>query len=371
VDCIVSHIEVNHRHGVGVLLGRLFGPGENIVSIRSQEYFGGHQNFGAKHACVPDPERIPESIEGIAIERILCVPYFPADASNALALHKLTDAPMCTYIMDDQNLCSSGIPDELLARLLEKSTLRLAISSELCAGYQKKFGYAMALMPPLAPAELIPAKPNLLPDILPDDRLHHREALLIGNIWGQRWMDLLRATLRSAGVAVQWHNHAEFGFEWIAREDLRRDGLFPNETDESDQALVAALRQAAFVVVPSGTLDDQDDRRFIAQFSLPSRIPFVFATSHAPILVLGSPESAAARFVTSKGIGMVSPYEGEAFQDAVLRIWDPDENRRMREAAFGLSRRYSDEGAADWIWQSLEKGTLVDDRFASGDSKIV
>ncbi|MGC8714964.1 MAG: hypothetical protein ACP5RH_21490, partial [Leptodesmis sp.] len=53
VDIIVAHCEINDRHGVGVLLKRLFSNYRNIVSIRSKNLYGGHQEFGAFDFCLP------------------------------------------------------------------------------------------------------------------------------------------------------------------------------------------------------------------------------------------------------------------------------------------------------------------------------
>ena len=127
--------------------------------------------------------------------------------------------------------------------------------------------------------------------------------------------------------------------------------------------MVEVLRQAPFVVVPSGVLDHTDDRRFIAQLSLPSRIPYILATSQAPILVLGSAETAAARFVTAAGIGLVAPYGRSAFQDATERISRPDVNLEMRRAAVLLASRFADIGGAEWLWQSLARGEPFDGRY--------
>jgi hypothetical protein len=35
----------------------------------------------------------------------------------------------------------------------------------------------------------------------------------------------------------------------------------------------------------------------------------------------------------------------------------------MRHAAFLLSLRFADRGAAEWIWQSLQKGEPADGRY--------
>jgi hypothetical protein len=175
---------------------------------------------------------------------------------------------------------------------------------------------------------------------------------------------LLRQTVRDSEILLRWYNNGEFRWLPCTTGELARDGVIPQSGQRhTDDQLVEILRNTQFVVVPSGTLDDSDDRQFIARLSLPSRIPYIFATSHTPILVLGSTESAAARFVTEAGIGLVVPYERKPFQEAVERITSPDVNRQMRLAAFQLSRRFSDLGASDWIWRSLAKGEPVDDRY--------
>lgn len=367
-DAIVTHIEVNDRHGVGVLISRLFGEDDNILSIRSQDYYEGRQDFGAMHVCVSHSDtsrdmvfwNVLQALRGATVKRVLCVPYFPDDARNAIALKESFGGPLCTYLMDDQNLCADGIPDSVMEELLAKSTLRLAISRELCAGYEQKYGYKMWLMPPLVPTRLIPPRLNTPPEAA----LQSHSGIIVGNIWGQRWIELLRETVRDSGITLRWYNHGEFRWLPCTKEALSSDGVIPQEgPPDPDERMVEILRQAPFVVVPSGTLDDTDDRRFIAQLSFPSRIPYILATSHAPILVLGNPETAAARFVTGAGIGMVAPYGRRTFQEAVEQITRPGVNLEMRRAAFLLSIRFADLGASEWLWSSLAKGEPMDGRY--------
>ena len=268
--------------------------------------------------------------------------------------------PLCTWLMDDQNLTADGIPDSLMRELLAKSTLRLAISPELCEGYALKYGYKMSFMPPLVSTQFILPRVNQLPDAA----LRAKSAVIIGNIWGQRWLELLRPTVRDSGVTLRWYNNGEFRWLSCTKEALAGDGIFLQAgSRDPDERMVEILRQAPFVVVPSGVLDDTDDRRFIAQLSLPSRIPYILATSQAPILVMGSPETAAARFVTANGIGIVAPYDRQAFQDAVERISRPDVNLGLRRAALLLALRFADIGGAEWLWQSLARGEPVDTRY--------
>jgi hypothetical protein len=367
-DAIVAHIEINNHHGVGVLLQRLFGHSGNIVSIRSNDFYNGNQDFGVKHVRIAHGGasrdmvvwEVLEALSGATIQRVLCVPYFPDDALNAIALKEAFGAPLCTYLMDDQNLCVDGIPDSIMTELLAKSSLRLAISAEMCAGYEAKYRCKIWFMPPLAPTHLIPQRLNQVPE----QALKERETVILGNIWGQHWLALLRKTVRASGITLRWYNNGQFPWLSCSKDDLVRDGIVPQDgPPESDERLVEILRQAPFVVVPSGTLEESDDRRFIAQLSFPSRIPYILATSHAPILVLGNPNTAAARAVTHFGIGMVAPYERHAFLDAVERITRPDLNLAMRRAAFLLSPRFADLGASEWLWQSLAKGEPVDGRY--------
>jgi hypothetical protein len=367
-DAIVSHIEVNDHHGVGVLLARMFGQCENIVSIRSKDFYEGRQAFGAAHFCISHGSasrdevfwKVLKSLRGSTVKRVLCVPYFPDDVLNAIALKELFGVPLCTFLMDDQNLTADGIPDSLMRELLAKSALRLAISPELYAGYELKYGYKMWFMPPLVSDRFILTRVNQLPDTA----LESKSAVIIGNIWGQRWLELLRHTVRDSGVTLRWYNNGEFRFVSCTKEALAGDGiLLQDASRDPDERMVELLRQAPFVVVPSGVLDDTDDRRFIAQLSLPSRIPYILATSQAPMLVMGSPETAAARFVSTAGIGIVAPYDRRAFQDAVQRISRPDLNLKMRRAAMQLAMGFTDAGGAEWLWQSLARGEPVDGRY--------
>jgi hypothetical protein len=370
-DAIVSHIEVNDHHGVGVLVNRLFGDLDNVLSIRSRNFYDGHQDFGARHICIAHFEHsrdsvfwhVLESLQGTTIRRIICIPYFPDDVLNALALKTIFGAPLCTYLMDDQNLSTEGIPDSLIAQLLNESRLRLAISPELCAGYMRKYHVKMWCMPPLAPRRLIPARVNEPSEV----SLRSRDGVILGNIWGQHWVEMLRQTVRGSNISLRWYNNGAFRWLPCSIEELVRDGIQPQQGERhSDDELTHILREAAYVVVPSGTLDDDDDRHFIARLSLPSRIPYILATSHTPVIVLGSPQTAAARFVAEAGIGIVVPYERHAFQEALEQITRRERNRELRCAAFRIAARFSDAGASDWIWQSLARGTPVDNRYGTG-----
>ena len=79
-DAIVAHIEVNDHHGVGVLLGKLFGHCSNILSIRSNNFYEGRQNFGDLHLCISHGKaardamfwRVLQALNGSTVKRVLC-----------------------------------------------------------------------------------------------------------------------------------------------------------------------------------------------------------------------------------------------------------------------------------------------------------
>lgn len=361
-DVVVVHNEVTPAHGVGALLQTLFGEGRGLVTIRSQDHHGGTQRFGDERLRVSHGGQdraaaygnVLRAMGGLGVRRVLCAPYYPDDVRTAIALRDLYDAPLCTWIMDDQNVAEGGIPDALLRELLEKSRLRLAISVELRAAYEERYGCRFALAPPVVPAALVRAHPTPPP---PAGR-----GLVVGNVWGRRWLELLRRTVRGSGVELDWTSPSGYRYEEFDAAALAKDGIHP-QGQVGQPEYLRRLAGCPYVVVPSGTLDAQDDRPGISRFSLPSRMTFVLAVCHAPMIVLGSPETAAARFVVRLGVGRAVPYDPAAFRAAVAEVTAPEAQRLFRARAAELAPRFSSEGVREWLWGSLEAGAPVDDRF--------
>ncbi len=367
VDVIVTLCELNGRHGTGVLVQRLFGAGASIVTVRSRDLYGGEQDFGARRTILAHGEAtraevfssILDLVAGLQVRRILAIPYKHDDVRSAIALKAITGAPLLTWIMDDQNVEATEIPDAPLRELLERCELRLAISAEMRGAYQSKYGLSFHLAPPAAP----PAHLLRHPAAADAGRLAARHGLVVGNIWGERWLDDLLEALRGSGVALDWHSAG--GCPWmkidedrLAAAGLRLRGHLP------EPELVAALRASPFVVVPSGTFEGEDSHRFVARLSLPSRIPYVAATSGTPVVVVGHPETAAARFVRRHDLGVVTPYDRRAFRAAIDGVCTAEAQARHRAAAAALAPALSSAGMASWLWNSLALGRPADDRFA-------
>ena len=362
-EIVVSHIEVNDAHGTGVFTKRLFGGIPGLVSLRSHDLYDGRQEFGERAVRLDhDGSRatllraLLAAVRGAQVARAVCIPYFAEDVTTALALKDLFGMPLCTFVMDDNNIEGDGIADGSMRELLVRSELRLAISPELRDAYEGKFGVRVWLVPPLVPPEW------LLPAPAPETgALADGAPLLFGNVWGAEWLERLRATLRGTGIALDWYSNGPrpSGADEaaLAADGIRVCGSAPED------ALVAALRRAPYVLVPTGTLDAADSRRAIARFSLPSRIPYALATAHAPIVVVGHPDTAAARFVVREGVGAWAPYDRPAAVAAVAAVTDPAARARMRARAAALAPAFSAEGARDWIWRSLARGEAADARF--------
>ena len=115
--------------------------------------------------------------------------------------------------------------------------------------------------------------------------------------------------------------------------------------------------------MPSGRLDPGEERESIARLSLPSRMPFVAATAQLPVIVLGSRETAAARFVERFGLGLVTDYDGVQLRRAVEQVGRPAAQAEIRTRARELSAAFSADGLDQWLWRSLAAREPVDDRF--------
>ena len=366
VDLFFTQCEVSERHGTGVLLERLFADGRDVVSVRSMDLYEGEQRFGAArmklaHARAAWREVVADVLErlgGLEVRRILCVPFTVGEVHTALAAQEVFGAPLCTWVMDDQNVEVDGIPDAPLRRLFERSRLLLAISPELRRAYEAKFGHRFALAPPAVSPAFVQGRP-CEPD---PERLARRRGLLFGNIWGERWLGDLLRTLEGSGITLDWHSGAGTPWIHVDRDRLAAAGITVCPHLPEPQ-LVATLRASPFVVVPTGALEGEDSHGSVARLSLPSRLPYVAATAGTPIVVVGHPETGAARFVARHRLGVTVPYDRRAVADAVEALCQPETQTRHRAAAAALAPALSAEGMTEWIWRSLASGAPADDRF--------
>jgi hypothetical protein len=367
-DLIITPCEVNEQHGTGTLLLRMFPDWQSIISLRTSNFYDGAQAFGAAQLCLPLAQASRPEIaswlkwylSGTSIRRIICFPYLPADVIVSLAAKEMFDAPLCTYIMDDKNVCADGISDALMTELMEKSGLRLVIGPEMRAAYQAKYGMNFWVVPPLVPEAIIRRDPVPIPQ-----GGDARRGVLLGNIWGQQWLEMLRVVFRGAESQVDWYCNQKdpVGLDFD-REALERDGIRLC-APISEANLPGILARYGYAVVPTDTLDgwSPPSVQAIAELSLPSRIPTMITTAHIPVLVIGHPKTCAARFVTRFELGEVVPYQRDAVTAATKRLLTTENQTAIRQRAATLSSSFSSHNSADWIWRSLAIGAPCDHRF--------
>jgi hypothetical protein len=359
-DLVITAGEVNTLHGTGTLLLRIFAESSSIISLRTHNFYESKQQFGGAELCLPlaQSARAEMSswlrwyVAGTTVRRILCLPYTPAEATLALTAREMLGVPLCTYVMDDKNVCADGISDVLMHELLAKSRLRLVISPEMRDAYEKKYRMRFWVLSPVVSDRIVKR------DTVPAGEIDPKRGVLLGNIWGQRWLDMLRDVFRGGDVEVDWfcNQKTPSGLKFN-RAEVARDGLHQLDPVGEDD-LPGVLSRYAFAIVPTDLLDGQSPPtvRAIAELSLPSRMVTLLAAGHAPMIVLGSPKTCAASFLRRFGLGVVASYERETVRSAIAEITSPEAQAAIRGRAAALAPRFSAQGVADWIWRSLDAG---------------
>ncbi|MGB8467280.1 MAG: hypothetical protein WCE49_20200 [Terrimicrobiaceae bacterium] len=359
-EIVVTSNEINDRHGTGLLLSRLF-SGIPALNIHAQSVYGTQGDFAAVEIGNEGPGDqfanfvLREITRFLHFEHILVVPYLPDEAHTAIALRESTKAPLATWVMDDQAVFSDQFPKPLLKELFVKSDIRFVISPEMKRAYQGLFDVPLFVLPPTVPQALL-SKPRgtSRPDF------ESKRCALVGNVWSVNWLTRLEGVIAKSGWKVNWYGH-----------DPGKNGekpAFAKKGFLKDNELAEGLAAMPFVIAPTGTGDDEDDFIHVTRLSLPSRIPYLLAAHRIPILVIGSDESCAARFVSRLGVGLHCGYSPEAFKEAARRLCDPDFNAFCRTNCAQHAALFGDEGLAEWIWKSASAGTPIDSRFAIFDS---
>ena len=403
---VVSSVEINSRHGTGLLIQYMFEDFSEIATVASRSCYDGDRVRSAVHHDLPHGKLARHEIYEYVLswfrnsppKRAYIVPYFKTDLLIAIALKDLFGTKICIHFMDDNNIYDDEIPDSVMREAVEKAELSFAISSEMRVAYEQRYGMKFYVLPPIVPQKLI-QKEDVLSVVqqqeaeVPEPKKKaYREALrflgsklaklrklreprksvvpkdprrgiMIGNVWDQKWLDMLRDTVRDSGYEVDWYSNNPDAI-WLNQqtEDLAKDGIHLRDALWGED-LVNELRRRPFAVMPSGTLCENEPRESIARLSLPSRIPYVMSVSQLPIIVLGSKETVASRFVNRFGIGETVDYDSSQFKAAVSRIVTPDAQKRIRQQAARTAPTFSATGLDKWLWDSTEMQMPADDRF--------
>jgi len=364
LNVVVTINEVTNLHGTGPLVKRVCHGWPNIFSIRARNDWG-VQDFGDWHVCLPGGRTRSDffynavtALRDRKVDKVLCVPFLADEFYTSIAIHESYGAKLCAYLMDDQNVAVQNIPDTLMREFLERCSFRVATHPELRAAYENKYGLPFYILPAVVPAELTASDPIPCPPVAEGTR----KGALIGSFWDQTWYDRLCAVLSRCDCSIDWFGNnkspwLDLSPKRLAPAGITAHGVIPEER------LARELAKYPFVIVPVGTLDEKESNTGVAKLSLPGRILFATATSHTPVLIVGSDSTSGARFVTHFGVGEVVPYDATAVRAAMNRMNEPAAQQRMRQAAAKIAPVLSDGGVSNWLAQSIERGVPVDRRF--------
>lgn len=392
---VVAPCEINSRHGTGLLIKYLVKDFSEVATVNSMSCYNDDRIQSRIHHYLPKQSMSRAEIYDQVFnwfcssppKEAYVVPYFASDMLIALALNDLFKTKICLHVMDDNCLFSNSIPLDVAAEAIEKSSLVLAISTEMKQAYEQRFGKRIWLLPPIVPDHLIASDPiaPLLPSQQPKSTWISKvnslvrkyagigavgtnwkesvRGILIGNVWDKNWLDRLRTTIRESGLKVDWYsNNPEAVWLKESLKGLASDGIFLHDPLWG-QDLVDELRRRPFAIMPSSELDGKGEKESIARLSLPSRIPFIIATSQLPMIALGSDQTAASKFISRFGLGKTVGYNGQELCEAVNWISETANQVSIRRSACDIAPSFAAESVETWTWSSLDKGEPVDDRF--------
>lgn len=366
IDLIISPNEISFAHGTGVLLSRLLEDQKRFIVARSASHYGGTQRVNADHAYVlPEGAKTRRQVFAEVIQwlshcnigSILCTPYFKEDLLIAIAAQAVSGAPLGLWIMDDNCLFNSGIPKPLMEEAIGRADALFAISPELKQAYQTEFRKSFSVVPPLVPQGLIRSKPS--------EPSSSTDLVMIGNVWSPQILDSLSRVVQKAGIRLEWHSsNPDLWAGSIANSTLAERGLQVVASGDP-QALRDRIVEARAVVVPSdpGSKDNGHESA-LGRFSVPTRMPFVLATSGTPMIVVGRPGTAAANFVERFDLGKSVPYDGKALRKAFDELGKKAVQKAIRDRAAKLAPQFSFHGVYAFMKQAItDGGRRPDDRF--------
>ncbi|HKP27468.1 MAG TPA: FkbM family methyltransferase [Dongiaceae bacterium] len=362
---VVTHNEINNAHGTGVLVQRMFGDLESVLTIRPWSSFGNKDQIGFANLWLGNKMLTDQQLyrlfsfllAGQKARCVVVVPYDELDLRVALRVSEILSAPLVPYIMDDNNVIGRRISDRTMQQAVQNAAVRFVISAEMRQAYEGKFGQKFFVLPPLVPPRFldVPVRP----------RSSAERGIIIGNIWAQEWLDELLRILEEAELTVDWICNTS-NPRWLTfdRNEIARRGL--NLVDPMpEEQLVERIRRSPFCILPTDSGVRDPSAKAIARLSLPSRVVLIVAAGQVPVIVVGDNDSAAVRFVHRFGVGVGVPYESGALKAAIENSLEPVARAAMRANASNISRAFSSEGIEDWLFRSVIVGQAIDDRFDS------
>jgi len=230
VHVVVTANEVNDLHGTGPLLKRVCQNRSNVFSIRARNDWN-QQDFGAWHVCLSPRGRTRAEffynalsvLRNRNVRTVLCVPFLPDEFYTSIAIHECFGAKLCVWVMDDQNVAASNVPDAVTRELLERCSLRLATHPELQYAYEQKYGLPFHVLPAIVPAHLVPTEVTPSPAV----NGRPRRGALIGSFWDQSWYDRLCSVLSRCDCRIDWFGNNKSPWFDLSPPSLAKAGITP------------------------------------------------------------------------------------------------------------------------------------------------
>jgi len=169
----------------------------------------------------------------------------------------------------------------------------------------------------------------------------------VGNIWTANQFLALVQFVRRSQLTVDWFGNPPT-FD-LTRTGINVMGFVPEDV------LANNLMEYPLVLVPSGILNGTETNEWLTRLSLPSRLVFLLQTS-TPVLVLGSPDTCAARYVTRLGMGRVMPYNHPNPLQEISEMLKPATRATFIANAEKAADGFVMPDAGAWIWASTDAG---------------
>jgi FkbM family methyltransferase len=367
VSVVISPNELNHSHGTGVLLNRIFPESSRFLSIRSFDHYGGQYPFGGRQILLRHDgcsraesfRSVIKAVGKIEIDLVLLIPYHTSEWMTALALKHIYDAPLAIYVMDDTINVFNKVDFKLAKEVIELADICFAISREMADSYEKRFGVKFWVVPPLVPDDLICGDLSETRNSSSD--IERDRGVLIGNAWCSAWLDKLGEVLLECNKHIDWYGGAfnklhNINIEELTSRNIHYKGFVPTEA-----SLARRLRDYDYFIMPGALHGDADQFKALSALSLPSRIPFVLSSANLPTLVLQDRPGAAGNFVESMGCGKAVAYLQIA--EGIESILSPEIQKEARKNAARIAPVLSAKNFEQWLLQSIEKKEPIDNRF--------
>lgn len=297
---------------------------------------------------------ISAALSGSSISRILCVPFSDSQLKSAIAAADITGAPLALYFMDSLIARYGGSLEFMLREAINKSRLCLAATEKLRAYYQKRYGHKIWLLPPLAPKFVFPSEGAGI------DQCPNLKGIVIGDVTDADSLEKLVNMVQESGVTFTWYRSSK-GIPLSSAVDLAKYGI-TLALDSSQETVARGIRGANLAVILGRLKKTSESEDRFSSIKELSSLSFVLTAAAIPVILIQTAENEASRLVDAYKLGScVLP--GESLRSIITKLAAPESRCIIIESAKALARALSATNLAKLIWDSLEKGMMLDQRF--------